>query len=82
MSELIPPPSPREPSRPPEPGTPTGEQVAWSALGTLLAGPITWGFAGWLVDRATGTERVFTAVGVVIGFVTSLYIVFVRFGRD
>jgi F0F1-type ATP synthase assembly protein I len=56
--------------------------VAWSALGTLLGGPITWGFVGWLVDRAAGTGRLFTALGVVVGSVTALYIVYVRFGRD
>lgn len=82
MSELIPPRKPRIPQQRREPGAPQGEQVAWSALGTLLAGPITWGFAGWLLDQVTGAGRIFTALGVILGFVTSLYIVYVRFGRD
>lgn len=85
MSKWWEPPKPKpEPAPEPDPANPRpqGEDVAWSALGTLLAGPITWGFIGWLIDRYTGTQRLFLALGVVLGFVTSLYIVYVRFGRD
>lgn len=61
---------------------PQGEHVAWSALGSLLAGPIVWGGVGWLLDQWLGTGRILTAVGIVVGALTSFYIVYVRFGRD
>ena len=59
-----------------------GEDMAWSIISTLLAGPIVWGGVGLLVDNFVGTTRVFVPLGVVLGFVTSFYIVYVRFGRD
>lgn len=62
--------------------TPRGEHVAWSALGSLLAGPIVWGGVGYLLDQWLGTGRVFTAGGVVVGSLTAFYIVYLRFGRE
>lgn len=59
-----------------------GEDMAWSMISTLLAGPIVWGGLGTLVDHFAHTSRVFLPLGVVLGFVTSIYIVYVRFGRD
>ena len=56
--------------------------MAWSIISTLVAGPIVWGGIGALVDHFAGTNRVFLPLGVVLGFVTSFYIVYVRFGRD
>lgn len=61
---------------------PQGESVAWSALGSLLSGPIVWGGVGLLLDMWLGTGRIFTAVGVLVGALTAFYIVYVRFGRD
>jgi len=61
---------------------PQGEDVAWSALGSLLAGPLVWGGVGMLVDRWLGTQRTFAAIGIVVGSLTAFYIVYVRFGRD
>lgn len=61
---------------------PQGESVAWSAMGSLLAGPIVWGGVGYLLDHLFGTGRVFTAIGVVVGSLTAFYIVYLRFGRD
>jgi F0F1-type ATP synthase assembly protein I len=61
---------------------PRGQDVAWSALGSLLAGPIVWGGVGYLLDRALGTGRVLTAIGVVVGSMAAFYIVYVRFGRE
>jgi ATP synthase protein I len=62
--------------------SPRGEGVAWSALGSLLAGPIVWGGVGYLLDQWLGTGRVLTAIGVVVGSLTAFYIVYLRFGRD
>lgn len=59
-----------------------GEGQVWSAISTLVAGPAVWGFIGWLVDGWAASGRVFTAAGVVLGFIVSIYIVYVRFGRN
>ena len=59
-----------------------GEGQVWGAISTLVAGPAVWGFAGWLADGWLNTTRTCTAIGVVVGFITSLYIVYVRFGKN
>lgn len=59
-----------------------GEEAVWSIVATLLAGPLVWGGVGWGVDSVAGTARVFTALGVVLGFVCAFYIVYVRYVRD
>ena len=59
-----------------------GEGQVWSAIGSLVAGPAVWGFVGWVADGWFHTDRIFTAVGVVVGFITSLYIVYVRFVKE
>jgi hypothetical protein len=48
----------------------------------LVAGPAVWGFGGWFVDGWLNTTRTYTAIGVVVGFITSLYIVYVRYGKN
>lgn len=66
---------------PPHPGgSGAGESVAWSAMSTLLAGPLLYGALGWGVDELAGTTA-FRAVGVVLGFCLSLYSVYARYGR-
>ncbi len=57
------------------------EDMAWSAISSLLAGPIVWGGFGALIDHFAHTSRVFLPIGIVLGFITSFYIVYVRFGR-
>lgn len=59
-----------------------GENVAWSVMSTLVAGPLVYGLIGWGIDALVGTSRVFLALGVLVGFVLSFYIVFARYGRD
>lgn len=61
---------------------PSGEHVAHSAIGSLVGGVLVWGGIGLLLDRWLQTGRVLTATGVVLGFLTGFYIVYVRFGRD
>jgi hypothetical protein len=77
--------APRDPDRPERPPhgslQPRGEDVAWSALGSLLAGPLVWGGVGLLADRWLGTSPALTVTGVVVGAITAFYIVYVRFGR-
>jgi F0F1-type ATP synthase assembly protein I len=62
---------------------------AWSGMGTgwtitsiLIAGILVWGGVGYLVDRLVGTERVFAAIGFVLGAVGGIYLVYLRYGRD
>ena len=59
-----------------------GESMAWAAISTLVAGPAVWGGIGWFADSAFHTERVFTALGVVVGFIAALYLVYVKYGRN
>ena len=66
--------------RPGEQDNPHAESMAWGAISTLVAGPATWGGIGWLVDGWLHTDRVFTVVGLIVGGVTSFYIVIKRFG--
>lgn len=59
-----------------------GEDVVWSMVGSLVGGPLAWGAIGWFVDQLLGTTRVFLPIGVVLGFVTGIAIVYLRYGRD
>lgn len=59
-----------------------GDDVVWAMVGSLVGGPIAWGLIGWGVDRLLGTTRVFLPIGVVLGFVTGMAIVYLRYGRD
>lgn len=70
------------PSRPSPAGPPGDESAVWSIVGTLLAGPAVWGAAGYGLDVLLGTERLCTALGILLGFGTAMYIVYVRYGRD
>lgn len=57
------------------------DSLAWAAIATLVGGPLTWGGIGWLVDRWIGSGRTCTAVGVIVGFIGSIYVVYMRYGR-
>ena len=68
---------PRQPT-----GLVQGEGVAWSVMSTLVAGPLLYGLIGLGIDALVGTTRVFLALGVMVGFVFSFYIVYARYGRN
>jgi ATP synthase protein I len=51
-----------------------------SVVGYLPAGIVIWGGLGMLLDRWLGTEFL-TPVGLVIGFVLAMYLVFLFFVR-
>ncbi len=55
---------------------------AWGMVSTLVAGPVVWGLIGAGVDHLLGTTRVFLAIGLVVGFLASFYITYVRYGRS
>lgn len=59
-----------------------GDEFVWSLVGTLVGGPVAWGAIGWGVDALVGTTRIFLPIGVVLGFITSVTVVWYRFGRD
>ena len=54
-----------------------GEREVWGLISTLVGGPAVWGAIGYGVDRLADTS-VFLPTGVVVGFVTSFYIVYVK----
>lgn len=69
-------------SRPRRPlGLVEGENVAWSVMSLLVAGPVLYGFIGWGIDGLVGTDQVFLGLGIVVGFVLSFFIVYARYGR-
>ena len=54
-----------------------GSDQVWGLISTLVGGPVVWGGIGYGVDRLADTSA-FTPIGIVIGFVTSFYIVYVK----
>jgi F0F1-type ATP synthase assembly protein I len=67
---------------PPPAGKGRGDDFVWSLVGTLVGGPLTWGAIGAGVDYLVGTTRIFLPIGVVLGFITSVLVVYLRFGRN
>jgi len=60
-----------------------GESQVWAAISSLVAGPAVWGGIGWAADSWLHNEtRLFTPIGVIVGFITSFYLVYVKFGRN
>ncbi|HYF11754.1 MAG TPA: AtpZ/AtpI family protein [Actinomycetota bacterium] len=60
----------------------SGMGAAWTVTGTLLAGIVVWGGLGYLIDRWVGLEWLFLPIGMLVGISASIYVVYVRFGRD
>jgi F0F1-type ATP synthase assembly protein I len=58
-----------------------GANQVWGLISTLVAGPAVWGAIGYGVDRLLDTSAVLP-IGVVVGFVTSFYIVYVKTSRQ
>jgi ATP synthase protein I len=61
---------------------PESPNPGWTIVSLILSGMLFWGGVGWLVDHLVGTERVFLPIGIILGMVAALYLVYVRFGRD
>jgi F0F1-type ATP synthase assembly protein I len=51
-------------------------------IGTLLAGIVVWGGAGWLLDRWLGFDGLFVPIGMLLGVGAAIYLIYVRYGRD
>lgn len=69
--------------------SPSPRNTGWSGMGTglsiattILAGMLVWGGLGYLVDRLVWSEKVFTALGIVLGAAGGGYIVYLRYGRE
>jgi len=60
----------------------SGMGEAWSVIGTLFAGILVWGGIGFLLDRWLDLRWLFLPVGMVIGVGASIYMVYLRYGRD
>jgi ATP synthase protein I len=59
----------------------SGMGIGWAITSTLVAGMVTVGGLGYLLDRVLGTGTVFTAIGFVLGAASGIYIVYLRYGR-
>lgn len=57
------------------------ENALWSIVGYLLSGLLIWGGIGWGIDRWLDTSY-FLLVGLLLGAGASVYLVWLRFGRD
>lgn len=57
------------------------ENAIWTIFAYLLSGLLFWGGAGYLADRWFDTSY-FTLIGLLIGLGASLYLVWLRYGRE
>ncbi|RNL84561.1 hypothetical protein [Halostreptopolyspora alba] len=53
-----------------------------SLVAMLLGGLAAWGGLGWLVDWALGYQGLFLPIGLVLGAVGSVYLIYVRYVRS
>jgi F0F1-type ATP synthase assembly protein I len=61
---------------------PSSSNPGWTIISLLVSGMLVWGGVGWLVDHWLGTTTIFLPIGLILGLVAALYLVYVRFGRD
>ncbi|SDQ94232.1 hypothetical protein SAMN04489764_2711 [Thermostaphylospora chromogena] len=54
--------------------------AAWSVPSYLISGMLIWGGLGWLASRWTGAVVLFP-IGLIIGVVLAIYLVYVKYGR-
>ncbi len=65
-----------------EPIGPKNEDHAlWTIVGYLTSGLIIWGGIGWGLDNWFNTDFL-VVIGMLTGLVASLYVVWLRFGRN
>jgi ATP synthase protein I len=63
-------------------GSWAGLGTGWTITSMILGGMLAWGLIGYGVDRLAGTTNIFTAVGIVLGAAGSIYVVYLRYGRE
>jgi F0F1-type ATP synthase assembly protein I len=59
----------------------SGLGAGWAIVSTLIAGMLTLGLVGWLIDKLVGTTHVFLAIGIVLGGAGGVYAVYLRYGK-
>ena len=59
----------------------SGMGIGWAITSTLVAGIAFVGGVGYLLDRLLDTGSGFTALGIVLGAATGIYIVYLRYGK-
>jgi F0F1-type ATP synthase assembly protein I len=59
----------------------SGMGIGWAITSTLIGGIATVGGLGYLLDRLLDTGSGFTALGIVLGAASAIYIVYLRYGR-
>ncbi|GAA1632355.1 hypothetical protein GCM10009828_070300 [Actinoplanes couchii] len=57
------------------PDTPPDSGAGMTALSYLIAGILSWGGIGWLVDYFVGTTGIFAAIGAVLGVAGAVYLI-------
>lgn len=57
-----------------------GAYPAVSVIAYLVAGPLTFGLAGWGLDRLLGTSFLLV-VGLLFGMGLAFYVIWLRYGR-
>jgi F0F1-type ATP synthase assembly protein I len=67
-------------------GTGPGDSMGGMSTGlaistTLLAAVLVWGGVGYLIDRLAGTPKVFTAIGMLVGAASGIYLIYIKYGR-
>ncbi|GIF36391.1 MULTISPECIES: AtpZ/AtpI family protein [Actinoplanes] len=51
-----------------------------TALSYLIAGILSWGGIGWLVDHFVGTKGIFAGIGAILGVAGGVYLIVRRLG--
>ena len=59
----------------------SGMGTGWAITSTLVGGMVTVGGLGYLLDRLLDSGSGFTALGIVLGAASAIYIVYLRYGR-
>jgi ATP synthase protein I len=60
----------------------SGMGIGWAIISTLVAGIAFVGGVGYLLDRLLDTGSGFTALGIVLGAASAIYIVYLRSGKE
>jgi F0F1-type ATP synthase assembly protein I len=60
----------------------SGLGTGWAIVSTLIAGMLTLGLIGWLIDVLVGTAHVFLGMGIVLGGAGGVYAVYLRYGKE
>lgn len=60
-----------------------GVSAGWTVTAEMLAALLVWGGIGYLIDRlAWGEARVFTPIGMVLGAVLGVYLIWLKHGKQ